>query len=521
MNRTPLPPVMGWSTWNQFRQNISEALVLEIAHALVDAGFTKAGYQYLNLDDCWQATRRDTQGRLQFDAGLFPSREGLIPTLNALGLKVGLYSSAGALTCEDMPGSYGHEAIDAETFARWGVELLKYDYCHIVDMATDPHHTDDSFPTHTPPLLYIGIAADGALETQYPAAQAKLSGAARLEADGLHGLSCGQGNAAFAIQAPSAGTYHLSIGYTKSLALHERYVEIGIGGKTYEAWFPRSSGWSDTGRVHVDIQLEAGENVLTLYNPMRGQREDSIRRYRRMGDALKAATASSSAKPIAFSICEHGRTQPWTWAGRFASSWRIGPDISARWGSIMACYERAVSLLPYQQPGAYNDPDMLEVGIGSLTLAENRAHFSLWCMLSAPLVLGCDVRRFTAADLSEETRALHGILTNGEVIALNQDALYLQAKRIQSGEAMDVLLKPLLGGGMALCLLNKSDTAQTLPTLPLSTLAQADERIAGKGLGPFRWRNPWTGETGEHAQALESIQIAPHDVALFRLTPEA
>ena len=124
-------PPMGWSSWNTFRQNISEEIILSTAVAMRKTGLYDAGYKYINLDDCWQSSMRDKNGRLQGDLEKFPSGiSHLISQINQLGMKVGLYSSNGTLTCEDLPASLGTEVLDAKTIAEWGCEFFKYDFCH-------------------------------------------------------------------------------------------------------------------------------------------------------------------------------------------------------------------------------------------------------------------------------------------------------------------------------------------------------------------------------------------------------
>lgn len=108
---SPTPP-MGWSSWNTFRQNISEDLILDTAAAMKKTGLLDAGYRYINLDDCWQSSMRDENGRLQGDLEKFPSGiKSLIYNINQMGMKVGLYSSNGTLTCEDLPASLGRERL--------------------------------------------------------------------------------------------------------------------------------------------------------------------------------------------------------------------------------------------------------------------------------------------------------------------------------------------------------------------------------------------------------------------------
>lgn len=128
----PLPatPPMGWSSWNKFGCAIDESTVRQHADALVATGMARAGYEYVNVDDCWMAPARDAAGRLQADPSRFPSGiEALADYVHARGLKFGLYQSAGRLTCQKLPGSLDHEVSDAQTFADWGVDLLKYDNC--------------------------------------------------------------------------------------------------------------------------------------------------------------------------------------------------------------------------------------------------------------------------------------------------------------------------------------------------------------------------------------------------------
>ncbi|MCL2212932.1 MAG: alpha-galactosidase, partial [Oscillospiraceae bacterium] len=434
-----LPPIMGWNTWNQFHQHITEEIVIEVANAMKENGLLAAGYRYLNLDDCWQASDRDENGRITFDVGTFPSKESIIGKLNALGFKAGVYSSAGVMTCEDLPGSYGNEDIDAQTFVDWGVEYLKYDYCHVVDIPTDPHYDKANFAEKTPPILYIGVTPidASAPEIRLMAQQAQLVAPAVLEENAIVGLDCPRGVAKFAVTVPKGGEYQIAVGYKKRYAPHRKFVLIATGDSTAQLYFPTTSGWHSPSRATTKITLTAGENTILLTNPIREQKDDSILRYTRMGEALKKAAPAD--KPIYFSICEHGRTEPWTWAGDFAGSWRISSDISANWSSVLRCYEKAADLWSYQQPGAYNDPDMLEVGIGSLTDTENLTHFALWCMMSSPLILGLDVRKI-------EPKVLE-IITNRELIALNQDDLMLQASRTKLEEGVDLLVKPLSDEG--------------------------------------------------------------------------
>lgn len=126
----PTPP-MGWNSWNTFGANINEDLVRETADAFVATGLRDAGYEYVVMDDLWEADRRDARGRLTWDTAKFPSGiPALADYVHSKGLKFGIYSCAGSFTCGKKPGSFGYEEEDAQTFADWGVDFLKYDFCY-------------------------------------------------------------------------------------------------------------------------------------------------------------------------------------------------------------------------------------------------------------------------------------------------------------------------------------------------------------------------------------------------------
>ena len=141
-------PPMGWNSWNTFGSKINEQLICEMADTMVREGLLDCGYEYLVIDDCWQSKKRDENGRLVPDPEKFPHGMKYVSDyVHSKGLKFGIYSCSGALTCAEFPGSYGHEFTDAETFAEWGVDFLKYDYCF----------RDDNIP---PEILYrrMGLA---------------------------------------------------------------------------------------------------------------------------------------------------------------------------------------------------------------------------------------------------------------------------------------------------------------------------------------------------------------------------
>lgn len=124
-------PPMGWNSWNTFGSNINDALIREMADFMVKEGYREAGYEYLVIDDCWSLRERDEHGRFVPDPEKFPhGMKAVANYVHSKGLKFGMYSCAGARTCAGYPGSYDHEFVDAQTFASWGVDFLKYDFCN-------------------------------------------------------------------------------------------------------------------------------------------------------------------------------------------------------------------------------------------------------------------------------------------------------------------------------------------------------------------------------------------------------
>ena len=370
-------PPMGWNSWNGFHCDIDEQLVRETAEAMVASGMKEAGYQYVNIDDCWHG-ERDEQGFIQPDPERFPSGiKALADYVHSLGLKLGLYSDAGWKTCGGRPGSRGREYQDAMTYAGWGIDYLKYDWCNTE-----------------------GLAARGA--------------------------------------------------------------------------------------------------------------------YLTMRDALHAA-----GRPIVLSICEWGDNQPWEWAGESGHLWRTTGDIHPCWDceydhgtwsswGVLRILDMQEGLRVHAGPGHWNDPDMMEVGNG-MTVSEDRAHFSMWAMLAAPLLAGNDLRQ-----MSEETRL---ILTNTEVIAVDQDPLGIQGFKYRDEGDLEVWFKPLSDGDWAMTALNRGDVPAELEFdwrgEPVAD--ELSEREALFGFRRFRIRNLWTGDDLGSTQKPLITEVPGHDVLMVRL----
>jgi alpha-galactosidase len=360
-------PPMGWNSWNKFQCNVDENLIKQTADALVATGLRDAGYVYLNIDDCWHG-ERDAQGFIQPDAKRFPSgMKTVADYVHAKGLKLGIYSDAGTKTCAKRPGSRGYEEKDAQKYASWGIDYLKYDWCN-----TEGMHAEEA--------------------------------------------------------------------------------------------------------------------------------------YGAMRDALRKA-----GRPIVFSICEWGGSQPWTWAAPVGNLWRTTGDIGLCWEKkackrewetgVMNILDLQIGLEDFAGPGHWNDPDMLQVGNG-LTDTEDRAHFSLWALLAAPLLAGNDLRNMSAA--TKET------LTNREVIAVDQDLLGAQGHKVRDDGAEEVWAKPLAGGAQAVILLNRGE-------------APVRVKVTWRELG---WqgqsasvRDLWLKRDMGSFRESYFAEVAPHGVVMLKLTP--
>lgn len=520
-NGTALTPPMGWASWNLFRNRINENLIEDIAKAMRDSGLADCGYQYVNVDDCWMSSTRDANGRLQGDLATFPSGiKTLVEKVNALGLKLGIYTSNGTLTCEDLPSSLYHERTDAETFAEWGIEYFKYDFCHNIPI-----------PTNAPEISTVMLTKPGVSEgiTLY-AEDAELRGNAILLTDSkmantgryVTGLESGGGSMYFNnVDIPEDGTYTLTLGLHKA-GLKDKYLEIVINDTdVYTLIEPGTKGFTHDGRNQITVTLKKGINSFKFHNPVASKMDSAAKQYRNMGKELQRATKlvaekeGREEKPICFSICEWGWNKPWIWGHTAGNLWRTTPDIKPNWLSIIGIYEVTVRLYKHAGPGNWNDPDMLEVGNGDLTDDENRAHFSLWCMLAAPLILGNDLRKFIRPDGSvDKDNKVFKIISNKAAIAIDQDKLGVQCRRVKSNGLCDVLVKPLENSEIAVCFLNKgpiemeiSCNMQDIVNESFAILPYSDK---------YEVYDIWEDKETEIKNNLSS-KVAPHSVKLYRI----
>lgn len=223
-----------------------------------------------------------------------------------------------------------------------------------------------------------------------------------------------------------------------------------------------------------------------------------VRTYRAI-----ARAAAKSGRRMIVAVSTPGTRRPWRWAPPFGQLWRIGHDANGSWSGIMQTLDRDAPLWPYAGPGRWNDPDMLQIGSEALTPTEERAHFSLWSMLAAPLLAGYDL-----TSLSSDRIA---ILRNREVIAVDQDRLGLQGRRVRSAAGVETWVKPLRGGARAVLFLNRNESAQQLLVSPrqIPRLPRATR---------YSLRDLWAHTTVEAgADEVRTLDLAPHEAVVWRV----
>lgn len=455
-----MTPPMGWSTWNTFATKIDQEMIVQMAEVMKEKGLVAAGYQYMNIDDCWEAKQRNVRNELESDPVTFPDGiKKLAERVNACGMKLGIYSSNGTLTCEDYPASLGFEYRDAYTFAKWGVEYWKLDYCHHKEISR-----------YAPLVAGIAVGKRGDRGTLYKAEDGMRSGNANVFktrfryrepkecvfSTHVSGLDRGLGALEFLHGVDEDGEYIVSV-YIHEVKQYEKFFVVVINDDVaYPVYVPDGIRRNEY-IFPIPVQLVRGVNKIKILNPILNGATSDMFQYQHAGQCIKQATADYARdhgvpeKKIVFSLCEWGSGKPYLWGASAGNLWRTTGDISANWKSMVSIYEHNVKLYPYATPGHWNDPDMLEVGVGEMKYNESEAHFALWCMMASPLILGNDIRTMSP-EICE-------LVKNGDLITIDQDKLGKQAKRIKEGK-VDVLVKPLEGNKTALCIFNKTDKQQ-------------------------------------------------------------
>jgi len=238
-----------------------------------------------------------------------------------------------------------------------------------------------------------------------------------------------------------------------------------------------------------------------------------------MSQKLKEA-----ARPIVFSLCEWGNNKPWLWAREIGHLWRTTGDIydcfdcikdHGTWKSlgVMHILDLQDGLREYAGPSHWNDPDMMEVGNGGMSLNEDRAHFSMWAMLAAPLIAGNDLRSMSKQTLE--------ILINNDVIAINQDSLGIQALKYKAQDSLEYWIKPLSKGAWALCFLNRSTENKSIEIDWANTVVEDSfaKRTFDGSKQNYTFKDVWTKKEMGTTQKPLKTNVPSHDVLMLYVKP--
>ena len=374
-----LTPPMGWNSWNCWGLSVSDEKVKSSANALVKNGLVNYGWNYINIDDGWQKERDTVTGKIVPNEK-FPDMKSLTGYIHSLGLKMGIYSSPGPLTCGGYTGSWQNEATDIDTYHKWGVDYLKYDWCS--------------------------------------------------------------------------------------------YTNI-VGGSP-DKW-----------------------DISTLQKP-----------YLLVDSILKL-----TKRDIINSVCQYGLGDVWKWGYQVGGNlWRTTDDIVDTWESIANIGFNQDNAAPFSQPGGWNDPDMLTIGrVGwgdklrqtRLSYSEQYTQISLWAMLSAPLLIGCDISM-----IDDFT---YNLLSNVEVLAIDQDALGKSAMPVLKNKDGQIWVKQLNDGSKVFALFNLDDKDRNM-SISLKTLG-----FTGKVTLRDVWKQKDMAQL--NAEAVYSTKVYSHGVVLIKVTP--
>jgi len=211
---------------------------------------------------------------------------------------------------------------------------------------------------------------------------------------------------------------------------------------------PGSLGFED---IDAKTYAEWEVDYLKYDNCNHDGSSGKTHRYPTMRDAL-----NKTGRPIFFSICEWGSEKPWEWGKETGNSWRTTGDISDSWDSFIGILDQQVGLEKYSEIGAWNDPDMLEVGNGGMSINEYQAHFALWCVLKSPLLLGMDVNKITPEIMN--------IIGNEALIAINQDESGNPGYRASKDGNKEVWTTKLTGNNWAAVMLNRGNETAVIRT---------------------------------------------------------
>lgn len=386
-----LTPAMGWNSWYVWENHVTDRIMRDAADAMVSSGLINHGYQFVNIDDCWSVKpgskdpalggeARDAQGMINSN-GRFPDMRALTDYIHSKGLKAGIYSSPGPLTCAGHVGSFQHEELDARRFAEWGFDFLKYDWCS-----------------------YDKIAKN---------------------------------------------------------------------------------------RSRAELEKP----------------------YRQIAEFLRQQN-----RDMQLNLCQYGMGNVWEWGKEVGGqSWRTAGDLGGSFERIPVALFRdgfdvfaSGELHKFGGPGAWNDPDYLLLGFISnwkgglartpLTPNEQYTHVSLWCLLAAPLIFSGDLNRLDDFTLS--------LLTNDEVLDVDQDPLGKPGRRIAKTSNTEIWMRDLADGSKAVGLFNRGDS-------PIKMIVRwEDLGLSGKHRVRDLWRQK---ELGRFAREF-GAEVPRHGVILLRVS---
>ena len=385
-----LTPHMGWNSWYIWKSQVTDKIMRDAADAMVSSGMINHGYQYVNIDDCWAVKPaasdpslagepRDAQGKVNAN-NRFPDMKALTDYIHSKGLKAGIYTSPGPLTCAGHVGAYEHEALDVQRFVEWGFDFLKYDWCSYGKIANNPDRSG--------------------------------------------------------LQKP----------------------------------------------------------------------------YQLMGDILRR-----QPRDIVLNLCQYGMGNVWEWGKAVGGhSWRTAGDLGGSYQGIpLALFRDGFDVYSRHElhkfggPGAWNDPDYLLLGYlgdrkgqaapSPLTPNEQYTHVSLWSLLAAPLIFSGDITRLDEFTLS--------LLTNDEVIDVDQDPLGRPGRRVLRDGDCEVWVRDLEDGGKAVGLFNRGESETQV------TARWADVGVKGPQIVRDLWRQK---DLGTYSNEFQTA-VARHGVVLLRL----
>ena len=481
-------PAMGWNSWNAFGSGNTEELTKAMIQKIKELGLDEFGYQYVVLDDgCYRPER--VNDRLESDPVKFPSGfKAMADIVHAAGLKFGMYNDIGDRLCSGAEvGIYKHEKIDCEDYINWDIDFIKVDNCYYMwDNATfsNPENAVYSF---APNIKAVTVAGN----TYKAASDAEITGTrASMKDDYVTFIGTFDGTApdhspvgirsselVFDVEIDEPGVYELVVSYaTGKEEGVGRWLQVAVNEDVvFDDMLPETESpetFADS--APIKLKLYSGFNKIRLMNHRR--QENTLNSYTEIRKELENF---GKERDIVFSICEWGKTQPQNWGHLVGDSWRILNDITFQVGadgnngtaawesdyttSITSQYNKAVIMDEFAGlDKGWNDPDMLVIGMDGITETMCKSHMAMWCMMNSPLMLGMDLRRVNKGDW------MYNLVTNEDIIALNQDPLGIQAKRIfttymcedpsteyiRDNNRVDVLAKPLDNGDIAIAFFN-------------------------------------------------------------------